>query len=53
MGDSKASSMFGAGSAVLRGVITAPLERVRKQGFGPSGKSPHRIRSMPSSRGRN
>ena len=31
MGDSKASSMFGAGSAVLRGVITAPLERVRKK----------------------
>jgi methanogenic corrinoid protein MtbC1 len=34
MGDSKASSMFGAGSAVLRGVITAPLERVRKKASG-------------------
>ncbi|MDC8754286.1 cobalamin-dependent protein [Erythrobacter sp. sf7] len=31
MADSKASSMFGAGSAVLRGVITAPLERVRRK----------------------
>ena len=34
MGDSKASSMFGAGSAVLRGVIAAPLERVRKKASG-------------------
>lgn len=34
MGDSKASSMFGAGSAVLRGVITAPLERVRRATSG-------------------
>jgi methanogenic corrinoid protein MtbC1 len=34
MGDFKASSMFGAGSAVLRGVITAPLERVRKKASG-------------------
>lgn len=31
MGESKASSMFGAGSAVLRGVISAPLERVRRK----------------------
>jgi methanogenic corrinoid protein MtbC1 len=31
MGDSKASSVFGAGSAVLRGVIAAPLERVRRK----------------------
>lgn len=31
MGESKASAMFGAGSAVLRGVITAPLERVRRR----------------------
>jgi len=31
MGESKASSMFGAGSAVLRGVIAAPLERVRRK----------------------
>lgn len=40
MGDSKASSMFGAGSAVLRGVITAPLERVRKKASG-SREGPH------------
>lgn len=31
MGESKASSMFGAGSAVLRGVISAPLDRVRRR----------------------
>lgn len=31
MGESKASSMFGAGSAVLRGVISAPLEAVRRR----------------------
>lgn len=31
MGESKASGMFGAGSAVLRGVIAAPLERVRRR----------------------
>lgn len=31
MGESKASSMFGAGSAVLRGVIAAPLDRVRRK----------------------
>jgi methanogenic corrinoid protein MtbC1 len=35
MGDSKASGMFGAGSAVLRGVISAPLERVRRRASGP------------------
>ncbi|MCR9179580.1 MAG: cobalamin B12-binding domain-containing protein [Erythrobacteraceae bacterium] len=40
MGDSKASGMFGAGSAVLRGVITAPLERVRKKASG-SRDEPH------------
>mgnify|MGYP006189690253 CR=1 FL=1 len=40
MGDSKASSMFGAGSAVLRGVITAPLERVRKKASG-NREGPH------------
>ncbi|TAD73224.1 MAG: cobalamin B12-binding protein [Sphingomonadales bacterium] len=28
--------MFGAGSAVLRGVISAPLERVRRRSSGPS-----------------
>ena len=31
MADSKASSMFGAGSAALMGVISAPLERVRRK----------------------
>jgi len=31
MGESKASSMFGAGSAVIRGVISAPLERVLRK----------------------
>lgn len=31
MGESKASGMFEAGSAVLRGVIAAPLERVRRR----------------------
>ena len=31
MGESKASSMFGAGSAVWREVITAPLDRVRRR----------------------
>ena len=31
MGESKASGMFGAGSAVLRGVISAPLDRVRRR----------------------
>ena len=34
MGESKASGMFGAGSAVLRGVISAPLERVRRRASG-------------------
>lgn len=31
MGESKASGMFGAGTAVLRDVISAPLERVRRR----------------------
>lgn len=31
MGESKASSMFGAGTELLRGVISAPLERVRRK----------------------
>jgi len=31
MGESKASGMFGAGSAVLRGVISAPLDAVRRR----------------------
>lgn len=34
MGESKASGMFGAGSAALRGVIAAPLERVRRRAAG-------------------
>ena len=34
MGESKASSMFGAGSAVLRGVIAAPLDRVMRRSTG-------------------
>jgi methanogenic corrinoid protein MtbC1 len=34
MGESKASGMFGAGSAVLRGVIAAPLDRVRRRTVG-------------------
>lgn len=34
MADSKASGMFEAGSAVLRGVISAPLERVRRRAGG-------------------
>jgi len=40
MGESKASSMFGAGSAVIRGVISAPLERVlRKSAVGKLDQS--------------
>ena len=31
MGESKASSMVGAGTAMIRGVISAPLERVRRK----------------------
>lgn len=34
MGKSKPSGVFGAGSAVLRGVIAAPLERVRRRVAG-------------------
>lgn len=34
MGESKPSGVFGAGSAVLRGVIAAPLERVRRRAAG-------------------
>jgi methanogenic corrinoid protein MtbC1 len=39
MGESKASSMFGAGSAVLKGVISAPLERVRRKASNARGGS--------------
>lgn len=34
MGEPRASGMFGAGSAVLRGVISAPLDRVRRISTG-------------------
>ena len=34
MGKSKPSGVFGAGTAVLRGVIAAPLERVRRRVAG-------------------
>lgn len=34
MGESKPSGVFGAGTAVLRGVIAAPLERVRRRAAG-------------------
>lgn len=34
MGESKPSGVFGAGSAVLRGVIAVPLERVRRRAAG-------------------
>lgn len=37
MGESKASGMFGAGTSVFRGVISAPLERVMRKSF--EGKS--------------
>jgi methanogenic corrinoid protein MtbC1 len=40
MGDSKPSAIFGAGSAVLRGVIAAPLELVRKRGTATT-REPH------------
>lgn len=36
MGESRASSMFSAGSAVWREVISAPLDRVRRRGTGPT-----------------
>lgn len=36
MGESKASGMFEAGSAVLRGVIGKPLERARKRSANPA-----------------
>lgn len=34
MGESKPSGVFGAGSAVLRGVISAPIERVKRRAAG-------------------
>ncbi|WP_379920618.1 B12-binding domain-containing protein [Erythrobacter sp. R86502] len=43
MGESKASSMFGAGSAVLRGVISAPLDAVRRRSAGASPGQPDSV----------
>ena len=43
MGESKASSVFGAGSAVLRGVISAPLEAVRRRSAAPSPDIPDSV----------
>lgn len=43
MGESKASGMFGAGSAVLRGVISGPLERARKRVATPKPDSVNAI----------
>jgi len=36
MGESKASGMFEAGSAALRDIIAAPLDRVRRRTTGPA-----------------
>ncbi len=46
MAESKASSMFGAGSAVLRGVITAPLERVRRAASGSREESSDSVNAI-------
>lgn len=46
MGESKASSMFEAGSAVLRGVITAPLEAVRRRSAAPSPDRPDSVNAI-------
>ncbi|WP_232305370.1 B12-binding domain-containing protein [Erythrobacter dokdonensis] len=46
MGESKASGMFGAGSAVLRGVISAPLERVRRRASGAREESHDSVNAM-------
>lgn len=46
MGESKASSMFGAGSAVLRGVISAPLERVRRRSAHAAADQSDSVNSM-------
>lgn len=40
MGESKPSSMFGAGTAVLRDVISAPLERVRRRSAANQDQQP-------------
>ena len=46
MGESKASGMFGAGSAVLRGVISAPLERVRRRTSGTREEAHDSVNAM-------
>ena len=46
MGESKASSMFGAGSAVLRGVISAPLEAVRRRGSAANPDQPDSVNAI-------
>ena len=46
MGESKASSMFGAGSAVLRGVISAPLEAVRRRSTNASPDHPDSVNAI-------
>lgn len=46
MGDSKASGMFEAGSAVLREVIAAPLERVRRRVSGSREESRDSVNAM-------
>lgn len=46
MGESKASSMFGAGSAVLRGVISAPLEAVRRRGSVATPDQPDSVNAI-------
>jgi len=43
MAESKASSVFGAGSAVLRGVISVPLEAVRRRSAAPSPECPDSV----------
>ena len=46
MGESKASSMFGAGSAVLRGVISAPLDAVRRRSVAPTPDQPDSVNAI-------
>ncbi|WP_296717275.1 B12-binding domain-containing protein [Erythrobacter sp.] len=46
MGDSKPSAIFGAGSAVLRGVIAVPLELVRKRGSASPRESHDSVNAM-------
>lgn len=46
MGESKASSMFGAGSAVLRGVISAPLEAVRRRSTAANPDQPDSVNAI-------